>query len=362
MTRFGARSGILTGALAAALVLAACSTPPPPPAPPAPPPPPPPVALAPIVPEAAASYVAYVNDARQISATFADAESIQASLRRGAAFEPRSLARGAVAFAAVAVMRDSDFVRQVRDTYAVDPAIRQEIVNRIFSDPAYATTLPGASQAAGAAVRALSADGQAVEATGRSVKQSAYDIQRQRWSRAFIPEATRTERLNAVKALATQPTLGSTDEQARLMQTALGGPTAGASTVEARAPYTQTVVRALAISALAALGAAGEDNATSIDSLLNETTGPSCLNMSKLNLNQCLAVAKPHFEDVFCLGQHVLIDAGQCLTKVAGDLAPAAPALPAQSFATTPAAVDAEGASAPASAAQAVPATPAPRR
>ena len=33
--------------------------------------------------------------------------------------------------------------------------------------------------------------------------------------------------------------------------------------------------------------------------------------MSKLNLYQCLAVAKPHYEDVFCLGQHVLIDTGQ---------------------------------------------------
>ena len=40
--------------------------------------------------------------------------------------------------------------------------------------------------------------------------------------------------------------------------------------------------------------------------------------MSKLNLYQCLAVAKPHYEDVFCLGQHVLIDTGQCVMKAAG--------------------------------------------
>jgi hypothetical protein len=40
--------------------------------------------------------------------------------------------------------------------------------------------------------------------------------------------------------------------------------------------------------------------------------------MSKLNLYQCLAVSKPHYEDVFCLGQHVLIDTGKCLMKGVG--------------------------------------------
>ena len=40
--------------------------------------------------------------------------------------------------------------------------------------------------------------------------------------------------------------------------------------------------------------------------------------MSKLNLNQCLSVARPYYEDVFCLGQHILIDIGQCVVKGAG--------------------------------------------
>jgi hypothetical protein len=44
--------------------------------------------------------------------------------------------------------------------------------------------------------------------------------------------------------------------------------------------------------------------------------------MSKLNLYQCLAVAKPWYEDIFCLGQHVLIDTGQCITKAAGQSQP----------------------------------------
>ncbi len=43
----------------------------------------------------------------------------------------------------------------------------------------------------------------------------------------------------------------------------------------------------------------------------------SCLRMAKLNLFQCLAVAKPWYEDVFCLGQHVLIDTGECIQAAA---------------------------------------------
>jgi hypothetical protein len=30
-------------------------------------------------------------------------------------------------------------------------------------------------------------------------------------------------------------------------------------------------------------------------------------------------VAKPHYEDVFCLGQHVLMDTGQCLGKMSSN-------------------------------------------
>ena len=53
-----------------------------------------------------------------------------------------------------------------------------------------------------------------------------------------------------------------------------------------------------------------------------------CLNMGKLNLYQCLAVAKPHYEDVFCLGQHVMIDTGMCVLKASGAELPYEPPPP----------------------------------
>jgi hypothetical protein len=78
------------------------------------------------------------------------------------------------------------------------------------------------------------------------------------------------------------------------------------------------VVRSLAVAALAALGYGDDASLANVLPLLAEPGSASCLNMSKLNLYQCLAVAKPHYEDVFCLGQHILMDTGRCLIKGAG--------------------------------------------
>ena len=87
-------------------------------------------------------------------------------------------------------------------------------------------------------------------------------------------------------------------------------------------PYTQTVVRGLAIAALAAMGEAGDDKLDRIMPLLADETSGYCLNMSKLNLYQCLAVSKPQYEDIFCLGQHSMMDIGQCVIKAAGSPTP----------------------------------------
>ena len=47
-----------------------------------------------------------------------------------------------------------------------------------------------------------------------------------------------------------------------------------------------------------------------------------CLAEAKLSLYECLAVAKPNYEDVFCLGQHALKDTGACVVKSAWSTVP----------------------------------------
>jgi len=88
---------------------------------------------------------------------------------------------------------------------------------------------------------------------------------------------------------------------------------------------------------MAALGEGGEEYAPQLLALLADNNEGQCLHMAKLNLYQCLAVARPQYEDVFCLGQHAVSDTGQCIMKAAvvGYVLPAPVAVPASAAAST---------------------------
>jgi hypothetical protein len=341
--RFGlSRRGAAAAAVLTALAVAACQSPAPVEvavAPPPPPPPPPPVSLSDSITQAAAAYQTYVREASAISSTFADGTVVQASLHKGVSYEPKQFNRGAVAYGAVAALQSPEFVAGVR-TFAADPTQRQEMVARITADPAYAAALPGAENAAGLVVSALAADGGAIFRAGQAVKQAAYDVQRQKWSREHVKD--RDNRLAMAKQLSATPIVAQAEHNARLMQAALTGGGLSVPPAAARPPYTPAVTRSLAVAALAALGAGADPN---VELLLEENSGNYCLNLAKLNLYQCLAVSKPHYEDLFCLGQHVLMDTGQCLTKIAGPTGALYSPIPQ----TAPTALDAATESRPAS-------------
>jgi|GEM_PF-104989 len=364
-----------------AMTLAGCATDAPPPPPPPPPAPAgPPVALASEISDAAAVYQAYIEKAAAMRGQYADGAAIQTQLASAESYEPNQLAHGAVAYAAIVAMQEPAFRSSLR-TYAANDVSRADIKAKLIADPAYAAAIPGADAAARRVILALSSDGQAVYKAGAGVKQAAYDIQHEKWSKEFI--ADREGRLALAKTNSVTLASVQTDDSARLLAAALTGQglitsantgqSTGQTTVqvglpvqatqqtpvnggnpaliadadatpvpaEASAasastsvfdrpdlfnqPYTHTVNRALAIAALAMLGEGGESNLPTLTSLLDNGDGQRCLQMSKLNLYQCLAVAKPHYEDVFCVGQHVLMDTGQCLGKMSSNALSFAP-------------------------------------
>ena len=336
MLRIRSRPTLLAAAALAVLTIAGCESAPPPapveaPPPPVVVPPPPPVAVTPRVVELAAAFEAYMERAAAVAPAFSDGSSVERSLTIAAAYEPRQLASGAVAYAAVAALQDAAFVESVRQ-YAKSPTQRAEVAGNIVRDPAYVVSIPNSAGAAGLAYTALSNHGTRVRIAGEQVKQAAYTVQKQAWSKATIPN--REARLANVKALATSLAPADRPVIERLRAMALGQQPSSLAGGSQQPPYTPAVVRGTAIAALSALGY-GEDPAwaDSIHNLMNEpaNTGGAnyCLNLSKMNLNQCLAVSKPWYEDVFCLGQHVMIDTGQCIVQAAGS-APAAvvPAAP----------------------------------
>jgi len=327
-------------ALAMTFVLAACSTPEPtpPPLPPAPPPPPA-INLSSQLFEEASAWRGYMNRASSISpAAFTSGSAVADSLKTGAAYEPKQLLRGAIAYAAVLALQDQTFVGTVRG-YANDPAGRLRLAAELRSNPYRVTSFPGADRAASKIVAALGEEGSKVLLTGRAVKQSAYDVQRQKWSKEFVPN--REGRLADVRVLSNTPIRGDIEEVSQMQTASLsGGLPMAEETVSAMPPghWSPVVVRGLALAALAALGEAGDDQLVALEPMFSDEPSMFCLNMSKLMLYQCLAAAKPHYEDVFCLGQHVLIDTGQCTIKSAGAPMPPEPTPAVQVAASKPAA------------------------
>ena len=313
------RRGLTIAAVAAFAVLSACATPEPEPTPepPAPPPPPPAVSLNQDVAQAASIYVAFMREATSIEAGFPTAESIQAALRKGAAYEPAQLSRGLIAYGSILALQSPEFVNGVR-TFAADPDQRRTVVNRIIADPAYAATLPGAEAAAGLIATTIGADSAAMHAIAEAVEGDAYTIQerndpRRRWATVHI--ANRENRLEGVKTLSAARMLPSAEESARLFAAANAGSGLDAHGGRLAPPFTPAMVNSLAIAALAALGAGGDDYRANTEALQVESNSEFCLNMSKLMLFQCLAASRPSYEDMFCVGRHVARDLSQCTAQ-----------------------------------------------
>lgn len=275
---------------------------------------PPSISLNDGVAQAASIYVTFTADVGTIRAGFPDAESIQAAMRKGAAYDPAQLSQGMIAYASILALQSPEYVAGVRQ-YGVDPAQRRQIIAAIVADPAYAAALPGADAAASLIIATLGKDIDALTAIADAVEGDAYTIQerndpRRRW--AVMPIPNREVRLESAKTISTGRMLPSPEASARLFAAANAGSGLDVVPGTARPPYTPPVINALAIAALAALGAAGDEARPNTEALMTESTSQFCLSMSKLNLYQCLAASRPSYEDMFCVGRHIVRDLATC--------------------------------------------------
>lgn len=277
---------------------------------------PPPVTLNSTVAQSAAVYVTYARDMATISGGFSSPEAVQAALRRGAAADPNQISRGLVAYASILALQSPEFVSGVRQAGA-DPEARTQIIARVVNNPSYAATLPGAEAAASLILGVLERDIAALTASADSVESDAYNIQytgdqRHTWGRATSPN--REGRLQTVKDLSARPVAPSSSETARLYSASSTGSGLGVTPGRSRrAPYAPSVTNALAMATLAALGAAGDTAIVNTNALQYDRESQDCLQSSKLNLYQCMAAARPNYEDMFCLGRHVLRDLSTCV-------------------------------------------------
>jgi hypothetical protein len=259
--------------------------------------------------EDAEAWQRYVTDAANVKADFRDGGGVRSALKVGATWEPAQLEEGEVAYAALIALQDHDFVETLR-THASDPARNEALARRLMDDPASIYELPGATKAAALASTVLTEEGRRVFNAGADVKKSAYTIQHQSWSLAKSPDAK--ARLALVKKLSADRFLAKPADTDKL-RAALVDLNKVPDTELPGSQAAPVVTRGLALAALAVLGRAQDSDA--VHQLLVDPDASQCFRWAKLNLFQCLAVAGPKYEDVFCLAEHGLKEPATCVTS-----------------------------------------------
>lgn len=309
----------LAGLVVTAAAPPALARPKPPPIiiPPPMPPPMPDVGMGAQLVDDAAVFETYATQAGGLSTAFVDAQSVADALRIGAGYEPGQLRRGAVAYGAAAALEDATFVDDVRaagDT----PEKRYAIVTRIFADPKNVLAFADARGAAALAKAALAQTGMRLFDAGDRLRLAAYSIQHQPWSLTEVVD--RTGRAAAVKQLSSAVRRPSPEAHTEVDRMIGGAP--AQPPMAAPPPYSPLVIRAVALAALAAVGQAGDQDVGHLGWLTDDYYLDYCLSEAKLSLYECIAVAKPNYEDVFCLGQHAVKDSGACVVKSAWSTVP----------------------------------------
>jgi hypothetical protein len=248
-----------------------------------------------------------MSSAARIDGVFADGDGVERGLKTAAAFEPAQLDEGMIAYGAIAALQDARFVEGV-EAAAGQGDRRQAFAERLIEDPYAVTQVDGAIEASERVDSALSAEAKPLVSAGTAVRNAAYDLQRQVWSRVTVVDAT--GRLAEVKGLSHAHAAPSeADNQAMMQALADTDPNLQGETPR----FTRLEAKALALAAESVLGHAHGSDRGRLSPLLTETDSAYCLKMAKLNLYQCMAVAGPQYEDVYCLGRHALYDTGQCV-------------------------------------------------
>ncbi len=238
----------------------------------------------------ASAFESFTRKASDIDPAFKGAPQVRAGLQAGAAYEPRELEAGMVAYGAVAALQEEAFADGLR---RAGPRMARQIAY----DPEAVLELPGAEAAAGRANAALRHRGEALSEAGEKVKKAAYTVQRQGWSKVRISGAARLSEVKRAGTAGYKPAQGDT---ARLFTAVSdGGRRGGMSPIATRA------------TAVAALKALGDERGA--QALMADTGSGFCLRMAKLNYHQCLASAGTHYEDIFCLGTHAMMETGRCV-------------------------------------------------
>jgi hypothetical protein len=262
---------------------------------------------------AATAFQQYMSGAARIDAGFADGEQVARGLKTASAYETSQMEEGMVAYGAIVALQDERFVAGV-ERAAGRGDDRAIFAEQLIQDPARATQVDGADEAARRIEAALSDRANALVTAGGQVKSAAYSVQRQAWSQVTVSDAQ--GRLADVKARSAERAAPSDDDnQAMLAALVAADPSGAADT--GQGAFTPIEARSLALAAESVLGRAHSADRDRLTPLFSDVDSAECLRMAKLDLYQCMAVAGPQYEDIYCLGQHAMLETAKCVAGAA---------------------------------------------
>ena len=353
--------------------------------------------------QGAAFYREYLADAEQIrDVTLTSPQVINAVTERIARHPGQRLARASIAYGGLVAVQDAAFVAGVRETAAFYG--KEPILRGMTLDPRYVRTLKGGEGAARAVARAIRADALALDAIALRYQMDAYGLQKQSWALARIPDVR--QRVAAIRTLPTAARTGdavlssglaapvpAVYDAAAALARAQGffpqfplstladrlepvvitpppppppppppAPTRrGSRNAPAPTPVSVPIAtapppppppaadvaplnRMVTLGAMLALGATDEP-AVQPRLIMEDRLYDGCFESARLNLNQCVAASRFHYETPFCIAKHPVGEVAKCLGEAVGvALTPPAAATPA---AATPTAAPAAGGASP---------------
>ncbi len=279
-------------------------------------------------------YAAYqAGVSTSMDADIASPGAMDASLMRAAQYDPRELARGRLAYAALTAAQSPAFAAGVQSR--VHAAGRAAVLRQLQRDPTYARRRPpGASAATALVVSSMAADVARLRAASSHYETIGNSIAAAAWNAPLDP-THREARDQQLRLLAGQAPVLAPDLVGRVhvgaasadahpdrdafggigFWDALGGRAAAApmpESVRLRRASASVMDRVLTLGALYVIGATPTQDGR-VATMLDDPPTRTCLTMQQLEFRQCVSVSHTPDEDAFCLARHGLGGVGECL-------------------------------------------------
>lgn len=263
---------------------------------------------------AATAFDDYMTGAAKIGASFSDGDAVAQGLKTASAYEPSQLEEGMIGYGAIVALQDERFVAGV-ERAAGRGEDRSRFAQQLVEDPSAALRIDGADDAAQRIGAAVDAKATALAKAGAQVTTDAYAVQREPWSQAIAADGP--ARLAEVKASSSETATPSDGANQAMLDAIIAADPGTAGGSGGVTDYSQIEARALALAAESVLGRAHSADRDWLSPLFSEPGGAECLRMAKLDLYQCMAVAGPQYEDIYCMGQHAMTETARCVAGAA---------------------------------------------